>query len=98
MPDPTGVDMGYFDVCDGWNMVGYKPEWIAGVPQFEWDDIYLWNFNLVLGGVHYGLIYDWNSLPLPGDWTSWAPTTLSMAPGVGYWIPFDGNDQIYPAA
>jgi hypothetical protein len=99
MPDPTGVDMGYFDVCDGWNMVGYKPQWSGGTPVLtDTDDVYLWNFNQVLGGVHYGLIYDWNSLPLPGDWTSWAPTTLTMTPGFGYWIPFDGDDQIYPAA
>jgi hypothetical protein len=99
MPDPTGVDMGYFDVCEGWNMVGFKPRWVAGAPVTDLDSVYLWNFNTgVMDTVHYGLIYDWNSLPLPGDWTSWAPTTLTMQPGDGYWIPFDGNDQIYPAA
>jgi hypothetical protein len=102
MPDPTGVDMGYFDVCEGWNMVGFKAPWVAGTPIPELDGFngvgYLWNFNLVLGGVHYGLIYDWVPAPLPGYWTTWLPGTLNMLPGAGYWIPFDGDAEIYPSA
>jgi len=104
MPDPTGVDMGYFDVCEGWNMVGFKAPWLAGVPipQIDWapgPTGYLWNFNPILGGVHYGLIYDWvEGLPMPGDWQTFAPGTAVLQPGQGYWIPFDGDSEIYPSA
>jgi hypothetical protein len=103
MPDPAGVDMGYFNVCEGWNMVGFKPPWVPGappVPIAELDGFagvgYLWNFNLLLGHqVNYGVIYDWQ----PGavqDWLWWLPGTLMMQPGEGYWIPFDGDSEIYP--
>jgi hypothetical protein len=106
MPDPTGVDMGSFDVCEGWNMVGFKPPWqpIPGPalsPQPQVDGFagvgYLWNFNF-FGAVYYGLIYEWNSLPLPGDWTTSPPGALLMNPGEGYWIPFDGDSEIYPSS
>jgi hypothetical protein len=98
MPDPTGMDMGYFDVCEGWNMVGHKPPWAFGLPVAgQPDNLYLWNFN-GFGQVNYGLIYDWMSLPLPGDWATWAPGALAMTPGFGYWIPFDGDSEIYPSA
>jgi hypothetical protein len=102
-PMPPATSMGYFNVCEGWNMVGFKAPWVAGAPIAEMDWIvgppisgYLWNFNLVLGGVHYGLIYDWVE-GVPGDWTAWTPGTLLMQPGVGYWIPFDGDGEIYPS-
>jgi len=99
MPDPTGMDMGYFDVCEGWNMVGFKPEWPAGAPVGEFDNTYLWNFNTgAMDTIHYGLIYEWNPAPLPGDWTTYTPTTCPMLPGLGYWIPFDGDGEIYPKA
>jgi hypothetical protein len=99
MPDPTGVDMGYFDVCEGWNMVGFKPPWVAGAPVNQWDDDYLWNFNTgVMDTVHYGLIYQWDPTTLPGDWNTYLPATLSMVPGEGYWIPFDGDSEIYPSS
>jgi hypothetical protein len=106
MPDPTGVDMGSFDVCEGWNMVGFKPPWQplpgpALSPQPQVDGFagvgYLWNFNF-FGAVYYGLIYEWNSLPLPGDWTTSPPGALLMNPGEGYWIPFDGDSEIYPSS
>jgi hypothetical protein len=105
MPDPTGVDMGYFDVCEGWNMVGFKPEWIGGLPlvDIDWINVppimgYLWNFNTgVMDTVHYGMIYEW----LPGawqQWLTWLPGTAPLIPGLGYWIPFDGDGEIYPKA
>ena len=95
-PMPPANPMGYFDVCDGWNMVGFKAPWAGAplAPISELDNTYLWNFNLVLGGVHYGLVYDY--VEALQDWTYWVPGTLNMLPGEGYWIPFDGNDQIYP--
>jgi hypothetical protein len=97
---PPATSMGYFNVCEGWNMVGFKAPWVAGAPIVQLDktpaDGYLWNFNQTLGGVHYGLIYDWVE-GIPGDWTAWTPGTCNMTPGVGYWIPFDGDDQIYPS-
>jgi hypothetical protein len=103
MPTPTGVDMGSFDVCEGWNMVGFKPPWV-GVPLAPTTQVdgnagagYLWNYG-AFGQVNYGLIYEWNSLPLPGDWTTWLPTFLTMNPGEGYWIPFDGDGEIYPSS
>jgi hypothetical protein len=99
MPDPTGVDMGYFDVCEGWNMVGFKAPWMAGAPVNQNDAVYLWNFNTgVMDTVHYGMIYQWVPLPVPGAWATWLPGTLAMVPGEGYWIPFDGDGEIYPSA
>ena len=105
MPDPTGVDMGYFDVCEGWNMVGFKAPWAGGVPLVDIDWVnappimgYLWNFNTgVMDTVHYGMIYEW--IPgLPGSWFTWLPGTAVLTPGLGYWIPFDGDGEIYPSA
>ena len=94
-PMPPANPMGYFDVCDGWNMVGFKAPWVTGIPISETDDTYLWNFNTgAVVGVHYGLVYDYDETIQ--DWTYWLPGTLNMLPGEGYWIPFDGNDQIYP--
>jgi hypothetical protein len=109
MPEPPGIDPGYFNVCEGWNMVGFKPEWdvtIDGFPDFpmnEWDNTfvpggYFWNFNFGIFDTKYGLIYQWVSAPLPGNWATWIPGTLWMVPTEGYWIPFDGDDQVYPKA
>jgi hypothetical protein len=106
MPDPTGVDMGYFDVCEGWNMVGFKPPWLAGVPLPESDNApgapphYLWNFNTgVMDTVHYGMIYEWDPTIVPyGGWVTYTPGTATLNPGLGYWIPFDGDGEIYPMA
>jgi hypothetical protein len=98
-PMPPASPMGYFDVCEGWNMVGFKPPWVGAplAPTTELDNLYLWNFNTgVMDTVHYGLIYDWVE-GVPGDWQAWAPGALTMNPGEGYWIPFDGNGEIYPS-
>ena len=106
MPDPTGVDMGYFDVCEGWNMVGFKAPWPGGVvgPQADWlvgppITGYLYNFNTgVMDTVHYGMIYEWAPLPVPGAWVTQTPGTATLNPGLGYWIAFDGDGEIYPDA
>jgi len=106
MPDSIGMDMGYFDVCEGWNMVGFKAPWVAGFPQNQMDWVigppingYLWNFNTaVMDTVHYGLIYQWDPTVVPGTWVTHLPGTLNMVPGEGYWIPFDGDGEIYPSA
>jgi hypothetical protein len=95
-PMPPATSMGYFNVCEGWNMVGFKAPWVAGLPTTQPNNQYLWNFNQILGGVHYGLIYDWVE-GIPGDWTTIAPGLAVLTPGVGYWIPFDGDGEIYPA-
>jgi hypothetical protein len=59
---------------------------------------YLWNFNTgVMDTVHYGMIYEW----IPGawqQWFTWLPGTAVLWPGLGYWIPFDGDSEIYPSA
>ena len=107
MPDSIGVDMGYFDVCEGWNMVGFKAPWAGGVVPVTQPDWlvgppitgYLYNFNTgVMDTVHYGMIYEWNPVPVPGDWTTSLPGTATLNPGLGYWIAFDGDGQIYPDA
>jgi hypothetical protein len=107
MPEPPGMDMGYFNVCEGWNMVGFKAPWFGGpvpLPDIDWMNVppimgYLWNFNTgVMDTVHYGMIYEWFPAPLPGSWFSYLPGTAVLTPGVGYWIPFDGDGEIYPSA
>jgi hypothetical protein len=107
MPEPAGMDMGYFDVCEGWNMVGFKAPWFgtpAPFPDVDWINVppimgYLWNFNTgVIDTVHYGMIYEWLPAPLPGSWWTWLPGTATLTPGLGYWIPFDGDGEIYPSA
>jgi hypothetical protein len=101
-PMPPSSPMGYFDVCKGWNMVGFKAPWLANPgpglsPQNEMDNLYLWNFNkATMDTVHYGLIYQWVGWPTQ-DWAAYAPGALNMTPGQGYWIPFDGDGEIYPS-
>jgi len=96
-PMPPANPMGYFDVCEGWNMVGFKAPWdltlVPDQPIAELDDSYLWNFN-GFGQVAYGLLYDYDEAAQ--DWTYWLPGTCNMQPGVGYCIPFDGDSEIYP--
>jgi len=96
-PMPTDP-MVTFDVCEGWNMVGFKAPWVnipPLTPQPELDSDYLWNFNTgVMDDVHYGLIYEWDATVQ--DWLWHAPGTYNMQPGEGYWIPFDGDSEIYP--
>ena len=90
---PPADPMAVFDVCEGFNMVGFKPPWVAGWPVGEWDDLYLWNW-IDLFGFHYGVIYSWNAATQ--DWLWNYPTWEWMMPGVGYWIAFDGDGKIYP--
>lgn len=99
MPASTGMDMGYFDVCEGWNMVGFKAPWPLGVVSPQNDAVYLWNFNTgVMDTVHYGMIYEWDPTILPGNWITYLPGAAPLNPGLGYWIPFDGDGEIYPSA
>jgi len=98
-PMPPADPMAVFDVCEGFNMVGYKAPWdyIPGpdlTPQQEWDDLYLWNWLDLFGGPEYGVIYSWDSTVQ--DWLWSYPYNELMTPGVGYWIPFSHDGEIYP--
>jgi hypothetical protein len=93
--------MASFDVCEGWNMVGFKPGWNITAPQhfpyLERDDAYLWNFwDLLLAWPDYGTIYEWDSVNQ--DWLWYYPQTCWLTPGLGYWIPFNRDGEIYPKA
>jgi hypothetical protein len=82
-------------------MVGFKAPWTGSplAPTPEWDNLYLWNFNTgVMDTVHYGMIYEWDPTILPGNWITYLPGTAPLNPGLGYWIPFDGDGEIYPSA
>jgi len=63
-------------------------------PQQEWDDLYLWNWLDLFGGPEYGVIYSWDSTVQ--DWLWSYPYNELMTPGVGYWIPFSHDGEIYP--
>jgi hypothetical protein len=98
-PMPPADPMGSFDVCEGWNMVGFKPPWsgVPLVPQQEWDDLYLWNFwDTMLTSPDYGTIYEWDATVQ--DWIWYYPMGCLMDPGEGYWIPFSRDGEIYPKA
>jgi hypothetical protein len=90
--DPTPV----FDVCEGFNMIGFKAPWVGLplLPTTEWDDLYLWNWLDLFAMAEYGVIYSWDNIAQ--DWLWNYPYFELMAPGVGYWIPFDHDGQIYP--
>jgi hypothetical protein len=97
-PMPPADPMQSFDVCEGWNMVGFKPPWVGTplAPTWEWDDLYLWNFFTIFGMPEYGTIYEWDSTVQ--DWNWYYPYGCQMQPGLGYWIPFERDGEIYPKA
>jgi hypothetical protein len=75
-----------YPVCTGWNMVGYT----EGCPTTMLDSAYLWNF---VGS--YGAVYGWNAATQMWDAT-FAPGTVNMVPGKGYWVSFAKAGFIYP--
>jgi hypothetical protein len=79
-----------YDVCNGWNMVGFRS--MVNMA----NDAYLWNF-WAAGSPLYGLIYGW--------WAP-TQQWFALTPGPaladflwvaeGYWIPFALDATIYP--
>jgi hypothetical protein len=84
-----------YEVCQGWNMVGFTPVWLAGVPQSASDKTYLWNWWDVPGTfADYGLIYGWT--PATQTWAVQTPNAATLVPGEGYWISFERDGFVYP--
>jgi len=79
-PMPPDVPSSY-DVCEGWNMVGFR-----STEEMAPQD-YLRDFD----PSEYGGIYGWD--PYLQDWIT-NPDTL--VPGHGYWIPFSVAGAIHP--
>jgi hypothetical protein len=78
-----------YDVCEGWNMVGYR--------ALVDDDVggaggYLWNFTF---GTDYGPVIGWDSSNQ--EWEApLATAATDMVVGKGYWIPFSADGTIFP--
>ena len=84
-----------YEVCQSWNMVGFTPIWVAGVPQNASDKTYLWNWWDVPGTfADYGLIYGW--APATQTWAVQTPGAGTLVPGDGYWISFEQDGFINP--
>ena len=84
-----------YEVCQGWNMVGFTAVWLAGVPQSRTDKLYLWNWWDVPGTfADYGLIYGWG--PATQTWAVQTPGAGTLVPGDGYWISFERDGFINP--
>jgi hypothetical protein len=69
-----------YDVCKGWNMVGFR-----SMEDMTPED-YLGDFS----PSEYGAIYGWD--PYVQDWTT---DPDKLVPGRGYWIPFSVAGTIY---
>jgi hypothetical protein len=84
-----------YEVCQGWNMVGFTPVWLAGVPQPTGDWNYLWNWwDTFFTWADYGLIYGW--APATQTWAVQTPLFGTLLPGDGYWISFERDGFIHP--
>jgi hypothetical protein len=70
-----------YEVCDGWNMVGF----LGTAPSTP--AAYLWNW-----AGNMPVVYGWTQ----GCWTAqgWSIAS-SLVPGQGYWMAFDGNGAVY---
>ena len=79
-PMPPGLPSAY-DVCKGWNMVGFR-----STEEIAPED-YLGDFS----PSEYGAIYGWD--PYLQDWVT---NPDKLVPGRGYWIPFSVAGTIYP--
>ncbi len=79
-PMPPGVPSSY-DVCEGWNMIGFRS--MEGMAPED----YLWDFD----PSEYGAIYGWD--PYLQDWVT---NPDELVPGHGYWIPFSVAGAIHP--
>jgi hypothetical protein len=77
---PPGLPSAY-DVCPGWNMVGFR-----STENMAPED-YLGDFS----PSEYGGIYGWD--PYLQDWVT---NPDELVPGYGYWIPFSVTGTIYP--
>ena len=80
IPMPPSLPSSY-DVCDGWNMVGFR-----SMEEMAPED-YLAHFSLS----EYGAIYGWD--PHLQDWIT---NPGNLVPGYGYWIPFSLAGAIHP--
>jgi hypothetical protein len=83
-----------YAVCDGWNMIGYT----EGCPTTMLDSAYLWNFwpaGAPTPPSLYGAVYGWNAVTQTWD-TPFAPHSVTMNPGDGFWVSFHGSGAIYP--
>jgi hypothetical protein len=84
-PMPPDAPSAY-DVCEGWNMVGYR--------ALADDDVanYLWNFTF---GTDYGPVYSWDASTQ--TWNApLAAGTDDLIVTMGYWIPFAADGTIFP--
>ena len=79
-PMPPDLPSAY-DVCTGWNMVGFR-----SVEEMAPED-YLGDFS----PSEYGAIYGWDSYI-----QDWVTNPDKLVPGHGYWIPFSVAGVIYP--
>jgi hypothetical protein len=99
-PMPPADPMAWFEVCEGWNMVGFKPPWDLTTGPFDFpvpedDEDYLWNWwDIMVIWPDYGTIYEWDAFNQ--EWLWGYPFGYTLWPGLGYWIPFDHDGEIYP--
>lgn len=98
-PVPPNAPSAY-EVCKGWNMVGYTDTtWFGGFPgPGMWDANYLWNwYDILTLWADYGAVYGWD--PVFQTWWSYLPS-FGWFPwlylGEGYWISFEYDGMIYP--
>jgi hypothetical protein len=62
------------------------------------DQTYLWNFwpaGAPTPPSLYGAVYGWNAVTQTWD-TPFAPHSVTMNPGDGFWVSFHGSGAIYP--
>jgi hypothetical protein len=75
-------------------MIGFTEGCPAPATADE-DDEYLWNFVHAGPLYDYGAVYGWDAASQAWD-TPFAPGTVTMVPGDGYWVSFAGSGAIYP--
>jgi hypothetical protein len=89
-----------YEVCEGWNMVGFTETDPLLLPM--WDNTYLWNWVGFAGNPEYSGVYGWDPANLAyGTQVWWSyPAYWGTMPwvyqGEGYWISFERDGFIYP--
>jgi len=88
-----------YEVCEGWNMVGFTATWNMTACRHEalsaTDQEYLWNWwDTYFSFADYSRIYGWDPATQTWDWQ--LPGSATLVPGEGYWIAFEQNGFIYP--
>ena len=88
-----------YEVCEGWNMVGFTATWNMTACSHEalsaTDKEYLWNWwDTSFSFADYSRIYGWDPATQTWDWQ--LPGSATLVPGEGYWIAFEQNGFIYP--